>query len=130
MRPKKYIITPPIKPLEYYKGGEVISVERINKDEKLNFDPDYDYYLAENYDYDDPFSMKLVKSAKPKFKNPNYEQEKAKYDEDYREYRRQLKKWNTANKLYEAEQAELTKQKEIELLKQLQEKYGKELIEL
>jgi hypothetical protein len=126
MQSKEYIlITRPIKPLEYYKGGEVISVERISDGDILNFDPEYNYHVTHDYDYDDPYCMQLVKSAKPNFKNPDYEQEKAKYDDDYRQYKSQLKKWNTANKLYEAEQAELTKQKELQLLKQLQEKYGK-----
>ena len=90
MQSKEYIlITRPIKPLEYYKGGEVISVERISEDEKLNFDPDYDYHVTHDYDYDDPYCMQLVKSAKPNLKNPDYEQEKAKYDDDYRQYKSQ-----------------------------------------
>jgi hypothetical protein len=125
LRNKPYFGLP--KPNEFYTGSEVLSRQNIEDGTKVTFNPESEYHVVANYEYDEPCYMYLIETPKRGSLNPNYREEKENYDAAYRAYQLDLRKWNTERKKYEALLSEETKLAELAQLKLLQEKYADEL---
>jgi hypothetical protein len=112
------------------ESGATVSRDQIWESTVIEFDPAYKYHIEIEYDYCSGYEDRiaevfLIKYTLTEEENPKYATELRKYKKDQKEMDDRGKQWDELKPLWDIQQLEKSRKKDLALLKELKAKYEK-----